>query len=174
MSRGTRYNSTIALCLFALLLAGCGGGASQDAQSSLDSDLTTARLNVNEAGDVEIRLDNVGNLYGLQFYIQFDPAMLQVQDADLAREGVQIIPGMLPTPDFAVRNVVDNSQGTIDYAVVQLSPREPAQGSGVVATIRFQGVGKGISPLTFLQVKLADPQGHELPVQLVDTKFKVN
>lgn len=177
----TRHDGAIALCFIALLLVSCGGGASQNAQGSLGSDETglrlvptTAKLGVNEAGDVEIHLDNVGNLYGLQLHIQFDPTLLQVQDAVLEQEGVQIAPGKLPAPDFAVRNVVDNSQGTINYAVVQLNPREPAHGSGVVATIRFQGVEKGTSSLTFLQAKLADPDGRELPVQLVNAKFRVN
>lgn len=183
----TRYSSAITLCLIALLLAGCGGGASQDTQVSPDSPQasldeetglhlvpTSGQLSVNGAGDVEIRLENANSLYGLQFYIQFDPAMLQVQDADPEREGIQIVPGALPAPDFAVRNIVDNSRGIIDYAVVQLNPREPAHGSGVVATIRFQGIGTGTSPLTFLQAKLADPDGQELPVQLLDARFEVN
>jgi hypothetical protein len=180
--------SAITLCLIALLLAGCGGGASQDiqvspdnVQASLNEDGTGLRLvpasgelSVDGVGDVEIRLDNANSLYGLQFYVQFDPAMLQVQDADPEQDGIQIAPGTLPAPDFAVRNVVDNSRGIIDYAVIQLHPREPAQGSGVVATIRFQGVGTGASPLTFLQAKLADPDGQELPVQLLDARFEVN
>ncbi len=178
----TERNSALALCLIVLLLAGCSAGASPQAPSGdLDSDETGLRLvpatdalGVDEAGDVEIHLDNVGNLYGLQLHVQFDPTKLQVQDADQAQEGIQIAPGVLPAPDFAVRNVVDNKQGTIDYAVVQLSPRQPAQGSGVVATIHFQGVSKGDSPLTLQQVRLADPDGHELPVQILDAQFRVN
>lgn len=178
----TERNSALALCLIVLLLAGCGAGASSQAPSNdLSSNETGLRLvpttdalNVNEAGEVEIHLDNVGNLYGLQLHLQFDPTRLQVQDADQTQEGVQIAPGVMPAPDFAVRNVVDNDRGTIEYAVIQLSPRQPAQGSGVVAVIHFQGVSRGDSPLTLQQVKLADPDGHELPVQILDARFQVN
>ena len=173
----TERNNALALCLIVLLLVGCGAGASEQAPSDetgLRLVPTTDALSVDEAGDVEIHLDNVGNLYGLQLHVQFDPTKLQVQDADQAQEGVQIAPGVLPAPDFAVRNVVDNERGTIEYAVIQLHPRQPAQGSGVVATIHFQGVSTGASPLTLQQVKLADPDGHELPVQLLDARFQVN
>jgi hypothetical protein len=176
-------NGALALCLIALLLVGCGAEASQQQAPSDDLSAnqtglrlvpTTDALSVDEAGDVEIHLDNAGNLYGLHLHIKFDPTKLQVQDADQTQEGIQIAPGVMPAPDFAVRNMVDNQRGTIEYAVVQLSPRQPAQGSGVVATIQFQGVSKGDSPLTLQQVKLADPDGHELPVQFLDVQFQVN
>jgi hypothetical protein len=170
-------NSALAVCFIVLLLAGCSAETVQQApgdQTGLRLVPTTDALSVNEAGEVEIHLDNAGNLYGLQLHVLFDPTKLQVQDADQTQEGVQIAPGVLPAPDFAVRNLVDNQQGRIEYAVIQLSPREPAQGSGVVATIQFQGVSQGDSPLTLQQVKLADPDGHELPVQILDAQFQVN
>lgn len=177
----TKGYSAVVLCIVALLLVGCGENTLQDAQGDLSNGKTGLRLvsavgklGMNEAGAVEIQLEDTDNLYGLQFSLQFDPTRLQVQDADPTQEGVQIAPGLLPAPDFTVRNVVDNDRGMVDYAVVQLNPREPAAGSGVVATIHFQGVGKGVSLLTFLQAKLADPDGRELPVQLGDVKLEVN
>jgi hypothetical protein len=178
-SRTTRY-SLIAVCLLALLLSGCGANTS-DAQATSSGKgpkvrlvLTDDTLDVSETGDVEIHLDDVDNLYGMHLSLKFDPTTLRVQDADPAQQGIQIEPGLLPAPDFAVRNVADNDQGTIEYAVIQLYPREPATGSGVVATIRFQAVGKGESPLTFLQATLSDPDGQELPVQLAAAKFSVD
>ncbi len=177
----SKCHAVAVLCTIVFLFAGCKEDASQDVQGDRGGDetrlqliATTRRLGMNDTSVVEIHLDNVDNLYGLQFSLQFDPTMLQVQDADAAQEGVQIAPGTLPAPDFAVRNVVDNERGTIDFAVVQLNPREPAKGSGVVATIRFEGVAKGISPLNFFNAKLADPDGQELPVQLVDAELEVN
>jgi hypothetical protein len=178
-SKTTCY-SLIAVCLLALLLTGCGANMS-DTQASSPAKGTTIRLvptadalDVSETGNVEIHLDNVDNLYGMHLSLKFDPTMLRVQDADPAQQGIQIEPGHLPAPDFAVRNEANNDQGTIEYAVIQLYPREPATGSGVVATIRFQAVGKGDSPLTFLQATLSDPDGQELPVQLAAAKLSVD
>jgi hypothetical protein len=181
MCAQTRYLRVVIFCVVSLLLVSCGSGASQDVPGDLVGGEiglrlvpVTDRVGIDEVGDVEIHLDNVHNLYGLHLSLQFDPTMLRVQDGDLAQDGVQIVPGDLPAPDFAVRNVTDNERGTIEYAVVQLGPREPAEGSGVVATIRFQGVKKGNTRLTFLQTKLADPDGQELPVNAVSVELEVN
>ena len=135
---------------------------------------TTDRLGVQQDGNVEIHLDHATNLYGLHVCLQFDPTKLRVKDADPAQEGIQIAPGDLPVPDFAARNLVDNERGTIDYAVVQLGPRLPATGSGVVATVHFQGVSPGVSPISFLRAELADPDGDELPVHIRDAELEVN
>jgi hypothetical protein len=61
----------------------------------------------------------------------------------------------------------------VEYAVTQLNPRQPAQGDGVVAVIHFQGVGSGISPLTLAYAKLSNPNGEEMPVQIVDATIRV-
>ena len=46
-------------------------------------------------------------------------------------------------------------------------------GDGVVAVIHFQGVGSGVSPLTLAYAKLSNPDGEEMPVQIVDAMIKV-
>jgi hypothetical protein len=187
-------NQMMLLCVISLMLANCGGetqdgragkvltpGVSDLSQLDKTQDVTglrivpiSNRLDVTEAGAVEIRMDNATDLYGLHLSLDFNPAMLQVQDTDPAQDGVQIAPGMLPAPDFTVLNTVDNDQGTIEYAVTQLNPREPAQGNGVVAVIRFQGVGAGISPLMFSYAKLANPDGQEMPIHIANATLEVN
>ncbi len=134
----------------------------------------TSGLGVTESGTVEIRMNNADDLYGLHVSLRFNPDMLEVQDINPERDGVQISPGVLPAPDFTVRNEVDNDQGMIEYAVTQLNPRQPAQGNGVVAIIRFQGVGSGVSPLTLSYAKLSNPDGKEMPVQVVDATLKID
>lgn len=185
---------TIMLCFLALLLANCGaetqdqrtGGASAPSTPHLAPPNatqdrpglrivpTTDRLGVTEAGVVEIHVNNVANLYGLHLSLRFDPQLLRVQDINPNHEGIQIAPGVLPAPDFTVINTANNERGTIEYAVTQLSPREPARGDGVVAIIHFQGVNTGVSPLSFSYVKLAGPDGRGMPVQPVDTTLEVN
>lgn len=115
---------------------------------------------------VQIHLENVDNLYGIEVHLTFDKNVVQIEDDDPARDGVQIAPGEIPFPDFTVQNMVDNLGGRLDYAVVQLSPRLPATGSGVVATIHFRGVREGSSPIRFSGAKLASPEGMEIPVTL--------
>jgi hypothetical protein len=133
----------------------------------------TSGIGVTESGKVEIRMNNAADLYGLHVALRFNPDLLTVQDINQEQEGVQIAPGVLPAPDFTVLNTADNDQGMVEYAVTQLNPRQPAQGDGVVAVIHFQGVGSGVSPLTLAYAKLSNPDGEEMPVQIVDATIQV-
>ena len=65
---------------------------------------------------VEVTLDGVSGLYGLDIRLEFDPTLLEVIDADGGKDGVQVSPGQIPSPDFTVRNEVDNAAGGVWYA----------------------------------------------------------
>jgi hypothetical protein len=110
----------------------------------------------------DIFIDNVAELWGAEVQLQFDPTLVQVQDADPGTEGVQIEVGSFPSPDFVAENKVDNAAGIVNYAVTQLAPKEPASGSGLLASITFQGVSQGNSDLTLSVVKLSTNQGQPI------------
>lgn len=159
----SRLVATLVLLFVALLLSGplTGTGSAQEG--------ATVRLVPTQEGEntiaVAIRIENVTRLYGAEVHLTFDPARLQVQDADPDQEGVQIQAGDFPSPDFVVQNQADNAEGTVDYAATQLAPREPVDGSGVLATITVNGKPEDISALTFAEVKLANPDGQQIPSQ---------
>ncbi len=115
-----------------------------------------------QTSTAEIRVENVAGLWGAEIQLQFDPMLLQVQDADPGTEGVQIQTGFFPSPDFVAENKVDNTAGIISYALTQLAPREPVNGSGQLASITFQAVNQGNSDLTLSVVKLATNQGQPI------------
>jgi len=110
----------------------------------------------------EIRVENVAGLWGAEIQLRFNPALLQVQDADPDMAGVQIQPGLFPSPDFVAVNEVDNAVGTVNYALAQLAPRQPVNGNGQLASITFQGVNQGNSDLALSVVKLATDQGQPI------------
>ena len=62
-------------------------------------------------GAVAIVIENVQNLYGIEFHLAFDPNVVQVEDADPAWEGVQIEPAAWLQNGFVAVNRVDNSRG---------------------------------------------------------------
>ena len=169
----SRLEATLALLLVALLLSGPLTG------TGLAQGRATVRLEPlpgqegAEAVTVAIRIENATRLYGAEVHLAFDPARLEVQDADPDTEGVQIQAGDFPSPDFVVQNQTDNTRGTIDYAVTQLAPREAVDGSGVLATVTVKGKDKGTSSLTFVGAKLADPDGQEIPSQTVDDQAEI-
>lgn len=122
----------------------------------------TQQLAAGQNATVEIRIDNVSGLAAADIELRFNPAILQVQDADAGREGVQIQPGNFPAPDFVAMNTADNTTGIIRYALTQLPPHAPVSGSGLLATIVFRGQADGVSDITFNVVNLANSQGQQL------------
>jgi hypothetical protein len=87
---------------------------------------------------VTVFLSDVGNLYGAQLALSFDPAVLQVINDNGGLPGIQITPGDCPVTNFVMGNTADNGTGVIDYGVTQLNPTPPVSGNCAVASIHFE------------------------------------
>ena len=114
--------------------------------------------------NVDLYIENVTDLYGAEMRLTFNPAAMQVVDADPGTSGVQILPlsGFL-SQDFVVKKVADNNAGTIWYAATQLNPSPPVSGTGAVVRVIFQPVITGTFTLTFTYQKLATINGEQIP-----------
>ncbi len=132
--------------------------AAAQAAATVRLEPPSAALELNGSATFQIIIDNVTDLVGADVTLQFNPAILQVQDADSGQEGVQIQPGAFPNPEFVVRNVVTNTVGIINYTVSDLAPFQPVSGSGVLATINFQGVGQGNTDINITEAILVNSQ----------------
>jgi len=110
---------------------------------------------------VEIRITGAVNLNTVDLRISFIPSILQVVDVDSSTTGVQIQPGNIFPSDNPLFNSTNNSTGVINYSIVGFSSGAFA-GDGLVATITFQAVGGGTSPLNFDYLVLTDPDSNEL------------
>ena len=109
---------------------------------------------------LELRALDVTDLYGVEAHLAFDPAVLEVVDADAAAPGVQVeLVGSFIRPDFVAQNAADNSRGTIDIAFVQVNtedkPAVPATGSGTLARIEFRAKAAGTSAISFREFILS-------------------
>ncbi len=116
-----------------------------------------------DAVDVEIRINDVSDLYGADVRLSFDPNIVEVVDADPNTAGIQIADGNLLQNILTAKNEADNATGAIWYAVTQLNPQPPANGSGILATIRFRSKNVGATNLTFTFTQLANRNGEEIP-----------
>jgi LysM repeat protein len=132
------------------------------------------RIGLEGTTEAAIRIENVTGLYGAEVHLTFDPNYLEIQDADPDKPGVQLQTGSFPAPDFIVQNQADNVQGTIDYAVSQLAPREAVDGGGVLAAMTVKTKGEGTSRLAFTDVKLANPDGQQIQTETLDGEFVVS
>jgi hypothetical protein len=112
---------------------------------------------------VEISTSNISNLYGAQMELHFDPAKVEVVDADSSTAGIQVAPGTCPAPDLMVMNSVDNVNGIISYAATSLAPSQPCDG-GVVMSITLRGLAAPqTAALDFVEWQLSASDGLEIP-----------
>lgn len=122
----------------------------------------TQAIGVGQSATVTLRAENVESLYGYQVELSFDPAVLQVVDADAAKTGVQVSLGTFLQPDFVQQNNANNTTGRITCVVSQLAPTSPVTGSGDLLTVTFQGLANGQSTIGFADLKLAKSDGTEI------------
>lgn len=111
---------------------------------------------------VNVTVADVTALFGAEFHLTFDAGRLEVVDADPATEGLQVAKGSFLSNDFVAQNVANNTAGTVDFGVSQMSPHGPVSGTGVLATITFRGKAAGSAAVTFSSVLLADSGGTQI------------
>ena len=132
---------------------------------------STQTIGTGDTAIVEIQVSNVSDLFGADLSIRFDPAVLQVVDANPLVPGVQVEPGAFLDisggKGFVVKNEADNTTGVISYAATLLSPASPVSGTGPIARIAFQGVAPGTGSIKLESVQLSDSSAN--PIQ-ADTK----
>lgn len=121
-------------------------------------------VEVGKEKSLNIVLENAVDIYGIDVQGAFDASAIEIVDANSGRSGIQMIPGVIPKPDFVVINSADNLNGTFRYAVTQINPTPPASGNGVIFTLRVRGKTISESALTFTSVQMADQDATPLPV----------
>lgn len=132
---------------------------------------------VGETTDVAVVISDVTSLYSASFHLTFDPAVLEVVDANLSRDGVQVYAGTFPGPSEGpgeiVTNAADNAAGAVDYDFTLIQPAPPASGSGVLAVIRFRAKATGTSALSITSALLWDPQNEPIAAETTGGSVQV-
>jgi LysM repeat protein len=118
-------------------------------------------LEVGETATVEVWVDGMGGVNILSLEVKFDPALVQMVDADPAAEGIQAAPGDLM--GVVLENRVEGDR-LIYRASVQ--PGAAAKDAGVLVSLTFRGAAAGIAMLQVGQVIAQDADGNPI---LVDT-----
>jgi hypothetical protein len=100
-------------------------------------------------------------MVGVQFELTYNPVVVQVIDADLGRDGVQIRAGSAFTGGFVAQNTVDVTNGRIAFAVTLLGG-STINGNAQVAVIDWQPQNAGSTALTLEDVILANNAGQPI------------
>lgn len=139
--------------------------AAQDGGALVRPEPLVLEIGQGQVETLQLLLENAHEVYAIDVQARFDPAVVEVVDADPAQDGIQMTPGQFMQPDFLVRNVADNEAGTIHYVTTQVNPTLPASGTGVVLVVQFRGKREGEQvPLEIHFVDLADREGVKLEV----------
>jgi general secretion pathway protein D len=110
---------------------------------------------------VPVSISGVSDLYAFQFDIAFDPGILQLVSIT---EGA-FLPGAGTT--FFGPGTIDNTAGTAIFTFDTLvGPISGASGSGDMASLTFQYIHLGTSPLTLSNVVLEDSSLNDIPFSI--------
>lgn len=115
---------------------------------------------------VAVEVVDVEDMYAVQLDLRFDPAKVQVVDADSGRVGTQVALGpILSSSDWSVvQNIVDNSVGTITLVATCVNASISFTGTGTLATVTFLGVDTGSSTFEFREVILVNRAQGSIPL----------
>jgi len=167
--RWPRLGAILGLVLLTVLPAAAAGQ-----NAVVRSDPAQLEVNAGQIATLSVVLADAQNVYGIDVSATFDPQLVEVVDADPAKDGIQATPGAFPKPDFVARNVADNQAGTLRYAITQINPTEPASGTGVLFTVQLQAkAAGGEAPFTIGPLEMADRTGQLLDVQAESSVIRV-
>ena len=113
-------------------------------------------LAVGEEAALQIRVRDVINLYSVEFYVLYDPTVIEVLDEDPGVPGVQVGFGAFLSPHSVMQNSVDAVQGRINFAISQTEPTPGKNGEGAIAHFRIRALTEGATPLALFGTKLWD------------------
>ena len=162
--------SLVTFVMLAALCVAAPARAQEGAKVGVFADL---EIPLNACVEVPVEVRDVSDLYAVDLTIRFDPDILQVEDADPNRAGVQ--PGLATFLDAGMTlfNEVDNETGIVRFVMTQINPSEGKSGSGNLLVLYFMGKQVGASPVTVEKVEASNRLGEAIPVSGVDAEIMV-
>jgi hypothetical protein len=166
-----KFSSVITFALLAALCATAPVLAQEGAQVGIFADL---EIPLETRVEVPVEVRDVVELYAVDLTIRFDPDILQVEDADPDRAGVQ--PGLAKFLDAGMTlfNEVDNETGTVRFVMSQINPSEPKSGDGNLLVLYFVGKQAGTSQVTVEKAEFSTRFGEAIAVNGVDAEIIVS
>ena len=142
------------------------GAQNNSPQLQLSPNITQAN-----AGDtVTVTVNVLGGvgLYGGSFKLNYDSQAFEVVQTD----NKPVTPGAFfaKEPGFALRNTVDTTSGTIEYAITLMQPAKPVDGDGVLGTFTLHALKDSPVALTNVNASFVAPEFKEVDGQLVAQK----
>jgi len=122
---------------------------------------SSATVSAGEVFTVSLSVSGAVNLYGWQVDIAFDPTILSAlssSEGSFLSSGGSVATFFIPGTMNNLTGLVDNMADSRTVSITGVS------GSGLLATLSFQGLAPGTSALTLQNVLLANVLSQPLPV----------
>jgi general secretion pathway protein D len=133
--------------------------ASASTNAALRFDPGSATLKVGETTTIGIAVQNVQDLYSIPMLMQFNPAVISVEDV---RQGGFLSGG---TQEIAIVERVDKERGQAIISATRMPNTPGVSGSGTIVGVVIKALAAGSSQLSIVQVNAKDSQ--QRPIQVV-------
>jgi general secretion pathway protein D len=127
--------------------------------AALRFDPPSAALKVGETTTIGIAVQNVQDLYSIPMLLQFNPAVISVEDV---RQGGFLSGG---TQEIAIVERVDKERGQAIISATRMPNTPGVSGSGTIVGVVVKALAPGNSQLSIVQVNAKDSQ--QRPIQVV-------
>jgi hypothetical protein len=141
--------------------------SAQDQTATVQPVLQSKNVSNNKEVDVEIRADDVTNLGAFQIVLSVDPNILQPMSIDKTD-----FLGSSGRETFCQPPTIDSASMLYVCTTLRTTPAG-VDGGGTLAIARFRSKGKGTTDIALNHVKLAHPDGSELPSTTADARLTV-
>jgi hypothetical protein len=122
-------------------------------------------LRCGEAVDLVITVSDVDALWGVDFQLAYDPALLEAVAGGETERGQALSSDVFSRSQAMIAlNDVDPVTGVVSFAAALLRPAEPMYGEVELARLRLRGRSAGTGEILLRAVTLADPQAQSIPV----------
>jgi general secretion pathway protein D len=145
-----------------------GAPAPQSGQSAqLRFEPRTATLKVGEKVTVGVVIDNVNDLFSIPFLLQFNPAVLSVEEV---QHGGFLQAG---NQEIAIVDRVDKEHGQAIISATRQPNTAGVNGTGTIMGIVVKAIAPGTSNLSIVQVNAKDSQQRPIPLVTSEATLQV-
>jgi len=147
---------------------GSGSVHQPEATPLIRCDPVSVTALVGQNAVIDLYMQDITNLYGMDLRVSYDPTIGQVIDQNLYAPGTQFqliytffVHGFVIKQDVYGPSDIPPNCGThcLWYAGTQLNPTPPVYGSGPIARVTFLGLQAGTFPMNWINTQLSAPGG---------------
>ncbi len=130
---------------------------------------------LDSTSNVHVEIQNPAGLYAFHIQLAFEPSVIQIEDADADRPGIQVNLGSLfaEREHYIATNRVDNENGDVNFGVSLLGTDPPIYTDGELITMTVRAAANGTSPLNVSYLRLSDNRANQIPAGTIDATVVV-